>query len=46
MVVTYKEFKYIIEMKIWRNAKYHEDEIKQLIDYLDIHDLNEADLVI
>ncbi|MBU3103559.1 hypothetical protein [Clostridium gasigenes] len=46
MVVIYKEFKYVIEMKIWRSAKYHEDEIKQLIHYLDIHDLNEAHLVI
>lgn len=46
VVITYNNFKYIIEMKIWRGQKYHEEGIKQLCDYLDIHSLNSGYLVI
>ena len=46
LVITYNKFKYIIEMKIWRGTKYHEEGIKQLCDYLDIHDLNKGYLLI
>ncbi len=46
VVITYNSFKYIIEMKIWRGLKYHEDGVKQLCDYLDIHDLNKGYLLI
>lgn len=46
VVITYNNFKYIIEMKIWRGLKYHEDGVKQLCDYLDIHDLNKGYLLI
>jgi len=46
VVITYNNFKYIIEMKIWRGLKYHEDGVKQLCDYLDIHDLNRGYLLI
>jgi len=46
VVVTYNNFKYIIEMKIWRGLKYHEDGVKQLCNYLDIHDLNTGYLLI
>jgi len=46
IVITYNNFKYIIEMKIWRGQKYHEDGIKQLCDYLDIHSLANGYLVI
>jgi hypothetical protein len=46
LVIAYNNFKYIIEMKIWRGAKYHEDGVKQLCDYLDIHDLNKGYLLI
>ncbi|MCY6354993.1 AAA family ATPase [Clostridium sp. ZS2-4] len=46
VVITYNNFKYIIEMKIWRGAKYHEEGIKQLCDYLDIHSLDKGYLVI
>lgn len=46
VVITYNNFKYIIEMKIWRGIKYHEDGIKQLCNYLDIHDLNKGYLLI
>ena len=33
-------------MKIWRGLKYHEDGVKQLCNYLDIHDLNKGYLLI
>jgi hypothetical protein len=46
LVIAYNNFKYIIEMKIWRGAKYHEDGVKQLCDYLDIHALNKGYLLI
>ena len=46
LVITYNTFKYIIEMKIWRGPKYHEDGIKQLYDYLDIHNLNKGYLLV
>lgn len=46
VVITYNNFKYIIEMKIWRGSKYHEEGVKQLCDYLEIHGLNNGYLVI
>ena len=46
IVITYNSFRYIVEMKIWRGKKYHEKGIKQLCDYLDIHDLDKGYLVI
>ena len=46
VVITYNNFKYVIEMKIWRGLKYHEDGVKQLCDYLDIHDLDKGYLLI
>ena len=44
--ITYKNFKYIIDMKIWRGENYHEAGLKQLCDYLDIHDLDKGYLLI
>ncbi|MBW6410727.1 GxxExxY protein [Clostridium weizhouense] len=46
VVITYNNFKYIIEMKIWRGQKYHEDGLNQLCNYLDIHGLDKGYLVI
>ena len=46
LVITYNSFKYIIEMKIWRGPKYHEEGIRQLCDYLDIHALEKGYLLI
>ncbi|MBU3127892.1 GxxExxY protein [Clostridium tagluense] len=46
LVITYNKFKYIIEMKIWRGPKYHEDGVKQLCDYLDIHGLHKGYLLV
>ncbi|WP_089973449.1 AAA-like domain-containing protein [Clostridium gasigenes] len=46
LVITYNNFRYIIEMKIWRGAKLHEEGLKQLCNYLDIHSLNHGYLLI
>ena len=46
VVITYNSFKYIIEMKIWRGLKYHEDGARQLCDYLDIHGLDRGYLLV
>lgn len=46
LIVTYNNFKYIIELKIWRGEKYHEKGIQQLCDYLDIHNSNKGYLVV
>lgn len=46
VVITYNSFKYIIEMKIWRGVKYHEEGVKQLCNYLEIHHLNKGYLLI
>ncbi|MDR3594828.1 GxxExxY protein [Clostridium sp.] len=46
VVITYNNYKYIIEMKIWRGLKYHEDGINQLCDYLDINDLSKGYLLV
>jgi len=46
VVITYNNFKYIIEMKIWRGPKYHETGVKQLWDYLDIHGLDKGYLLV
>ena len=46
VVITYNNFKYIIEMKIWRGSKYHEDGVRQLSDYLNIHGLDKGYLLV
>ncbi|MBB6621891.1 GxxExxY protein [Clostridium gasigenes] len=46
IVVTYNNFKYIIELKIWRGESYHKKGIQQLYDYLDIHSVDEGYLLI
>lgn len=46
VVITYNNFKYIIEMKIWRGQKYHQGGVNQLCDYLDINSLDKGYLVI
>ncbi|MNI69452.1 hypothetical protein D3C73_1251980 [compost metagenome] len=46
LVITYNNFKYIIEMKIWRGAEYHKQGLKQICDYLDIHGLDKGYLLI
>lgn len=34
-MVTYLDRKYVVELKIWRGPKAHENGIKQLEDYLE-----------
>lgn len=46
IVITYNNFKYIIELKIWNGQKYHEKGISQLYDYLDILSVSKGYLVI
>ena len=36
VVIDYHGKQYVIEMKIWRGQKYHEDGEKQLVDYLNL----------
>ena len=46
IVVTYNNFKYIIELKVWRGDSYHEKGIEQLCDYLNIHSMNQGYLIV
>ena len=46
LVITYNNFKYIVEMKIWRGPKYHEDGVKQLCEYLDINNMKQGYLLV
>ncbi len=46
IVVTYLQYKYIIELKIWRGAKSHQRGLNQLANYLDIHGVNQGFLLI
>ena len=46
IVITYNNFKYIIELKMWRGESYHQKGIKQLNDYLDIHSMDIGYLLI
>lgn len=46
LVITYNNFKYIIELKIWRGPRYHGEGINQLCDYLEIHNLDKGYLLV
>jgi hypothetical protein len=46
VVITYYEYKYIAELKIWYGQKYHEKGLIQLADYLESQGLTEGYLVI
>lgn len=46
VVITYNSFKYIVELKVWRGKSYHQKGLKQLKDYLDIHDLKDGYLLV
>jgi len=46
IVVTYLQFKYIIELKIWRGEKQHKKGLDQLANYLDAHNIKEGYLLI
>jgi AAA-like domain len=46
VAITYNQFKYIAELKIWRGEKAHEKGLIQLAQYLDKQGLNEGYLLI
>jgi hypothetical protein len=46
VVVTYNNYKYITELKIWHGEEYHKAGINQLCEYLNIHSMNKGYLVI
>ena len=46
VIITYFQHQYIIELKRWYGAKYHQKGLDQLADYLDIHGLAKGYLVI
>ncbi len=46
VVVTYLQYKYVVELKIWRGQAAHEAGLLQLADYLDRLALSEGFLVI
>ena len=45
VVITYLDQKYVVELKIWRGEKYHQQGIKQLINYLDLQSVNQGYLI-
>ncbi|WP_411682464.1 AAA-like domain-containing protein [Clostridium thailandense] len=46
VVITYNNHKYISELKIWHGDQYHNEGIKQLCKYLDIHSMKKGYLVV
>lgn len=46
VVITYNNHKYISELKIWHGEQYHNEGIKQLCEYLDIHSMKKGYLVV
>jgi hypothetical protein len=46
IVITYREQRHVIELKIWRGPKYHQQGLKQLSDYLDSYSLKTGYLLI
>ncbi|MCP4755666.1 MAG: AAA family ATPase, partial [Proteobacteria bacterium] len=46
VVVTYRNQRHVIELKIWRGPKYHKEGLKQLSDYLDAYSLEDGYLLI
>ncbi len=46
LVITYKTTRSVLELKIWRGPKAHQEGLKQLSDYLDTYSLKEGYLLI
>lgn len=46
VVITFNNYKYIIELKVWRGEKYHQEGIKQLTGYLELENADQGYLVI
>ena len=46
VLVTYNEFKYVIELKIWRGQAYYEEAQVQLCEYLDREGLSQGYMIV
>ncbi|MBB6622330.1 AAA family ATPase [Clostridium gasigenes] len=46
VVITYNNFKYVIELKVWYGQQYHEKGLIQLADYIDNQDLDKGYLIV
>lgn len=46
VVVTYHQYRYIIELKKWYGEKYHQEGLSQLATYLEIHGVHKGFLLI
>ncbi|QTA82680.1 PD-(D/E)XK endonuclease-like domain-containing protein [Desulfonema limicola] len=46
IVITYRDQRFVIELKIWHGQKYHEKGLKQLSNYLDMYSLKQGYLLI
>ena len=46
IVVTYQQYKYVIELKRWYGPKRHEEGVRQLVDYLDRQAVSEGYLIV
>jgi hypothetical protein len=46
VVVTYQQYRYIIELKKWYGNKYHQKGLLQLSNYLEVHSLTKGFLII
>ena len=46
VVITFNNFKYIIELKVWYGNEYHEKGLIQLTDYLDNQGLDRGYLIV
>jgi len=45
VVITYLEQKYIVELKIWRGAEYHQKGLQQLAEYLESQNMDQGYLL-
>jgi AAA-like domain len=46
VVITFHQHRYLVELKVWRGPKAHEEGLEQLADYLDRQGLDEGYLLI
>lgn len=46
LVITFRDKRYVLALKIWRGPKYHQAGLQQLSDYLDTYGLKEGYLLV
>lgn len=46
VVITYNNFKYVIELKVWYGQEYHEKGLIQLADYIDNQGVDKGYLIV